>query len=824
MKTIKNQNKTSKGLVKVQTCILLALALLLQVSCRDESGTGSGGVAGEIRFGLKLPGDVPRTGTYAMNGDQELELQTAAVLAFVRDGGDYKFSYIRTGKISRDGVQVGITISANYGAGQRFLILANCNSEIASPTGVIHTGDNIASVMEKLIATQALEWPAGNTSDGARPLRYIPMAALTGELNIDGATIGIGTFSLIRMLARIDVSLKETVTNFHLVSASVFNRKDKGYIAYKGTDPGYWDNAGNKALKAWVPASAGTTKKPSQPAYYKADVSGAIKASIYTFEAASVDVDKKDATTIVVGGYYGYPVNQTVISYYRIDIPQYDALDVPKEGTIGDILRNHLYDIQISGVTCKGESDEQKAFEGAVTLTAGIKDWNLAGIDMAIPGQGDLTIDRVSLRYDMNAISKKTLKVTASQNWTTASADSWITFLNTSGSAGTNVSLYFRLAANATGSNRTGYINVTAGNLTKQIKIIQYNQAALVFSPGSDIFGTGTAFNVENPYLGAVKQLTVTAQAPWTATKTSDAASLIKLVHTPASGITAFPGDEAFKFAMAGNYGNTAKITFNPVTDEFDPVIINITSEALPPAHNGWAGSNIYWDGTKLTFDDVGDPTHQYYQGVYFQWGSLWGISPVGDWSNNSTPVYKPNGSGYIVDKAASWTAIARVGDTNITSNPPPGKDKRDRAYLYEITDGSTGVGDICKYLTEKGLAPGSPAKKWRMPTSNEFETTASYSKTTTWGGIMTSDQADGSYIINDSRGYTKTGIGTPFFPSSGYRDSNGTLGNVGSDGYYWSGSPGGAHSYELSFYSSGVYPATNYIRSFAYSVRCVQE
>ncbi|MCD7940392.1 MAG: FimB/Mfa2 family fimbrial subunit [Bacteroides intestinalis] len=40
---------------------------------------------------------------------------------------------------------------------------------------------------------------------------------------------------------------------------------------------------------------------------------------------------------------------------------------------------------------------------------------------------------------------------------------------------------------------------------------------------------------------------------------------------------------------------------------------ITQASQYYPEPHKGWAGSNIYWDGSKLTFDDVGGTTGQKY-------------------------------------------------------------------------------------------------------------------------------------------------------------------------------------------------------------------
>ncbi|MBD8389104.1 FimB/Mfa2 family fimbrial subunit [Dysgonomonas sp. BGC7] len=250
---------------------------------------------------------------------------------------------------------------------------------------------------------------------------------------------------------------------------------------------------------------------------------------------------------------------------------------------------------------------------------------------------------------------------------------------------------------------------------------------------------------------------------------------------------------------------------FEDVTVRFD-----LISSFYPSTHKGWAGSNIYWDGSKLTFDDVGVYTKQNYQGVYFQWGSLYGISAADNFSSSSL-VYKPDGNAV---SGLNWSSIPRVPDGNITSAPPSGKNIRDRAYLYEITDGNAGIGDICKYLTEKGWAPSG--KKWRMPTSNEFETTNSYSYSEL--GANSDANASGTNYIGE--GYCKDDIGQPFFPRSGNRNPNdGSIVNVGSLGYYWSGTPSGTSAYDLYLSTGYLSPSENWnSRSSAYSVRCVVE
>lgn len=253
---------------------------------------------------------------------------------------------------------------------------------------------------------------------------------------------------------------------------------------------------------------------------------------------------------------------------------------------------------------------------------------------------------------------------------------------------------------------------------------------------------------------------------------------------------------------------------FNDVTVSFD-----LRGQIIsPPAHKGWAGSNIYYDQTlgRLTFDDVGVTDHQYYNGVVFKWGSLWGISPNGSYSTNTssgTRLYPPEGG--------TTTGGYAYGDIPFISDATNISDNRDRAYLYEVTDGNSGKGDICRWLTKKGYAPAG--KKWRMPTSREFN--GDYS-------LQTGDAANNAYGTSlVERGVNKTGAA--FFPSSYWRNcSSSVQSNTTNDGsYYWTASPGVTNSYLMSFTPNlggwiggiNIYHNTEG-RCRAHAVRCVVE
>jgi hypothetical protein len=242
-------------------------------------------------------------------------------------------------------------------------------------------------------------------------------------------------------------------------------------------------------------------------------------------------------------------------------------------------------------------------------------------------------------------------------------------------------------------------------------------------------------------------------------------------------------------------------------------------SEATPqeePLRVQWAGSNIYWTGSVLTFDDSNDKTHEKYQGLYFKWGSLVGIPSDGTFAASGTACYWSStyGAAYAKNKTYSaWASIPQM-------LPPDTGYGLDDHYLteYTIPDSiSAQKGDICKYLTILGTAPAG--KRWRMPTATEFATASEYG---IWGTGSNASNASGSGVINNGR--SRTNLNKPFFPASGYLDGSGGHNNTYAVGYYWSSSRYGHVNggYNLSIASGDVTMLTTSGR--AYSVRCVVE
>lgn len=124
----------------------------------------------------------------------------------------------------------------------------------------------------------------------------------------------------------------------------------------------------------------------------------------------------------------------------------------------------------------------------------------------------------------------------------------------------------------------------------------------------------------------------------------------------------------------------------------------------------GWAGSNIYWDDVhkQLTFDDVpqkGEVSpHAYYKGLFFKANSLVALSETG---RTFRPLYVPSGTSYPpISDNTNARVIPVLKDISGNSQ-----------QLLQRHDPSNDVGDICKYMTDKGWAPPG---KWRLPTSSD--------------------------------------------------------------------------------------------------------
>ena len=265
-----------------------------------------------------------------------------------------------------------------------------------------------------------------------------------------------------------------------------------------------------------------------------------------------------------------------------------------------------------------------------------------------------------------------------------------------------------------------------------------------------------------------------------------------------------------------------------------------------------FARSNIVWDATnnKLTFavteaDNATIPANS--QGVFFKWGSLVAVSPVGANYASSQILFSPSGTTNY-----TWANIPYISETTGKFGTH-GTDEDDFAGYDggSNTNGpgfnaSTNKGDICRYISDRGWVQG----KWRLPTSDEQQAlineVTSVSNNGGFGNITgapnTGNNAHGFWQVPSGRwlgagaaadaarntgkaAELVPGSSSVYFPAGGYRYySNGNTTNAGYNGCSWSASSNStANAYYLSVYSGGAY-WSNYYRDYGFTVRCIRE
>jgi uncharacterized protein (TIGR02145 family) len=222
---------------------------------------------------------------------------------------------------------------------------------------------------------------------------------------------------------------------------------------------------------------------------------------------------------------------------------------------------------------------------------------------------------------------------------------------------------------------------------------------------------------------------------------------------------------------------------------------------------------------------------------VFFKWGSLVGIAPIGAAAatafSNTTIVFRPKKSttGY----SRGHTRVQNGGTWADILGSPSGEALPRKAVLDEETN--TWFGDICAYITN-GV--------WRMPTRDEL----SYGSnsiaedepavegwwrpdTSPWGSIAITNGADSQngrfrfseYPDHVAKLKTKWGQ-TITLPPSGYRDETGTAVSPGRNGYYYSsdvGSNGATYRAYANFSGDSSSFMTQSETPYAMPVRCVK-
>ncbi|MDR1527743.1 MAG: fimbrillin family protein [Dysgonamonadaceae bacterium] len=345
-----------------------------------------------------------------------------------------------------------------------------------------------------------------------------------------------------------------------------------------------------------------------------------------------------------------------------------------------------------------------------------------------------------------------------------------------------------------------------------EVKITSNYPGTLALSAGTLTPGASTT--TAQPLTGG----TITTKGT---SATSDYNLVYTGTHTPEVSIKGTVGAVDTPF-------DNVKASFVNTLNAGDSYILQVNLKN-PPVK--WAGSNIYWNGSALTFEPYGPPSAKNnYQGVFFIFGSLVGISPSnpdnqtlfsgGTINNPATgnPIYVHNGSQWIQTNVATASNVPYDGFTPGASNGEDAATSFHRIPYYNTADYaelvtlgfSNNRGDICRFI-DSG---------YRMPTAGEVSS-ANFILNGTWSGINYNNLlANGQYSI--AHGISSYGIK---FPASGWH--SGILSDVGVYTGYWTGNSTIDHSvlkaYMLACGTYNYYiTCAVYFREYAFPIRCV--
>ncbi|MCD8042899.1 MAG: fimbria major subunit [Tannerellaceae bacterium] len=500
------------------------LLLFLLCSCIDSTGLcdKGGEQASTVTVTLSLPGDV---NAQSMSEGDEHTVERLQVLAFRENtnSGEYYYAYAAEGKnFTLSGNLLTFEVSLlQYAEKQQFLFLANAQEAVTNAS--LTVGMEIEDAISELVITNATEWQAKNkgvtdwetgADASSDVVRYIPMYGRTEEIAVIPEVMN--TYNLLRILSRFDII--NTATNFKMVYACLFQWNDRGFVGY---DPLNWNADRKTVISANIPGGTIKTKDPSF--YYSADPDGKqIESSIYTFEAKGT-TEHLQATALVIGGYYDG--DETTICWYRADIPEFDNNEEPIEGTYGDILRNNLYLFEIDEVNGPGYPTPPEAYEGGVRVHANVQSWNLATQIVIPDGQYRFETSHSTANYDREG-GAITIEVSTTHpaGLVLGNVTGGTDWLTVSPLSGTGASGIFQVTAteNITGYERVGYIQVKAGNLDYNIKVVQKERRWVEGDQHQIYYKNGKEY-----------EIIVQSISPWELEVMDDHGVLVKYCVTP---------------------------------------------------------------------------------------------------------------------------------------------------------------------------------------------------------------------------------------------------------------------------------------------------
>lgn len=310
--------------------------------------------------------------------------------------------------------------------------------------------------------------------------RFLPMWGKAENVPLDKER-NEASLSLYRAVAKMGVQVDaQQCKTFTLEKVYVYYDNNSGYCAAPHVNPNQTEDKQYEAPD--VPASASSFGIDTPQIY---TVTGNITMEqIYLSEVKNKE-NNGNRMKVVVGGHYTGEglVESDALSYYRIDMEDtYDESHSTNVGTMTpfDIIRNHSYIFNITGVDNPGTPTPDKALDSDVAKIK-VRIEQYADEPMrGVPDQYTLTTDESVITFNsFDDLTEQAIEVWTDYElgWSIELIDGentdWLTMENTTGNKDQKVLLKIKPGSKNRSLTRSAHFMVTAGNIKKQITVIQ---------------------------------------------------------------------------------------------------------------------------------------------------------------------------------------------------------------------------------------------------------------------------------------------------------------------------------------------------------------
>jgi len=416
----------------------------------------------KVVFTLNLPlQQTAGPATYSISTTDENKIATVDVLVFKVINGQELFAYHKQGIVA--GANNVVNQESFYAdlpkseESYRFVVLCNIHDEINNAAASLTLNRPKDELLASLIKVQTGKWNAVSSAN----FSPFPMWGESVVVNGISANTSNLTFSMLRSLAAIDVTMSAAATqDFLITSVNLYRSNDRGLII---PTPANYDAATKSVTQTSLITS---TQLPVQT-YNLSSPSTSFKQEIYLFESkAAPSMNNVYSTGLVIGGRYK---GSTVNSYYRVEM-------VNSSGALIPLLRNHRYTVNITSVRGVGFAGRETAWYSKNNdMNVTVIPWSEANLAaVTIPEAYDFSVSRSVFMDDGGT---KPIRITIntgySGGWTASSNATWLTPMATSGAKGLQQAFGFNVTRNTTGAIRTGNVTLTSGKIIKRITVTQ---------------------------------------------------------------------------------------------------------------------------------------------------------------------------------------------------------------------------------------------------------------------------------------------------------------------------------------------------------------